>query len=395
MNKYRSNNIDVSDLSTCKEIVNMFGYKMIERLYRNSYKINEDYIFKDYKVNIKLVGKGGQGKVYKVKAIDFTSSSANSEDKNRKRCGYIVIKVTKPSKQEDSELRAISYCKDIVDKHICPNFLYFYGTKSVGDYRIIMSEYANGNLADWIKVNHTYSEWRSFMFQFLMGVICIQTILKAYHSDLKPKNIFYKRVVDSELTFDYEVHVGGSGAVNYIVPTFGYLFVLADFGLIQSLLFEHNKLNDESIKLFIKNNIDLEHVIDLPKRIMVDALDRIYSIDELIKIVSLRSDPYFDGYLKNKRIEINRELAKYPEAVRNKLLYRSVAYYIIEKEYISPSEIPGKLINLPPIEIINQLKGWKGKSIPEILDTFSEYRLKMGVDEGAHAGTIKFQLPSI
>ena len=83
---------------------------------------------------------------------------------------------------------------------------------------------------------------------------------------------------------------------------------------------------------------------------MVNTLERVYSFDDLVKIIKLRDDIYFEGYLNNKRDEINRDLYKYPESIKNKMLYRSVAYYVVEKKYIDPNEIPDNLMvmKLPP-----------------------------------------------
>lgn len=380
MNKYRSNNNDVLDFSTCNDIISSFEYKLVDRLYKNNYKLNEDHNIRNYLVNIQIIGKGGQGKVYKITAIDLIDIKNNSKDTyNIKRCGYIVIKIIKDNKsiEYNNELKITNYCKDIIDRRICPNLLYFYGVRYIGNYSIIMSEYADGSLEDWLKTHHSYDEWRSFMFQFLVGVLCVQTKLRGYHSDLKPKNIFYKKLVDTKLTFEYEVVQGKENKQKtFVVPTNGYLYMLGDFGRIQSLLLKHNKLNEHSIKLFIKNNVDLEHIVDLPKRIMVNALEKIYSFDELINIIKLRDDIYFEGYLKNKKDEINKDLYKYPEKIKNKMLYRSIAYYVVEKRYIDPNEVPDNLMvmKLPPSEIINQLENWYGKkNILEILDIFTEY----------------------
>lgn len=380
MNKYRSNSNDVSDFNTCNYIVRSFDYKFIDRLYKNNNKLSEDHIIKNNKVHIQMIGKGGQGKVYKIKAIDLVATEnelQHNDSCNTKKCGYIVIKIVKKNpKVNNNELKIISYCKDIIDKHISPNFLYFYGVNSIANYNIIMSEYADGNLEDWLKTFHSYSEWRSFLFQFLIGVLCVQTKLKAYHSDLKPKNIFYKKLANRTLSFDYEIIDGGKR--EYIVPTYGYLYVLADFGRVQSLLLKHNKLNENSIKLYISNNIDLEHIIDLPKRIMVNTLEKIYSLDDLLRIIKLRDDIYFDNYFKNKRKEIDKDLSKYPDIVKNKMLYRSVAYYVVEKQYIDPNEIPDNLMimKFPPSEIVLQLEEWHNKSILKILDTFTEFVIK-------------------
>ena len=373
---YRSNNYDVRSLKTCSAIIDMFNYKLVDRLYKNKKHLDEALVFDKINVNVKFVGKGGQGKVYLVKSLTDQES-----------CGYIVVKVIKNCREMLNELEIIPHCKEVIEKFISPNFLYYYGIKKQGPYNLITSEYADGSLENWLKISHTYQEWRSFLFQFLMGVLCIQIVLKGYHSDLKPKNIFYKNLANDKLLFGYDIF-----GEKYVVPTMGYLYMLADFGSIQSLLFKHNKLNENSIKLYIKNNVDLEHIIDLHKRIIVNAIEKIYSFDALIEIIKLKNDKFFEGYLKNKKIELAKQLAKYPEPIKKKMLFRSVAYYVVEKNYIDPYKLPDNLMimKLPPKEIITQIQDWtKAKSITDILNTFSEYKIKDFTDSD---DIVKFSL---
>jgi thiamine kinase-like enzyme len=354
MLKYRSNDNDVLDFQVCDDIVSSIKYKLIEKLYYNK-NSKFRYLSDTPAAEISALGRGGEGKVYLVQ---------------NKECGSIVIKI---SKGNDNESKISKYCKEIVDKYICPNLLYFYGVKHVKKYNITMSEYADGTLEDWLETKHTYEEWRTFMFQFLVGVLCIQIKLKAYHNDLKPKNILFKKLSIPNIVFLYKIQ-----EKQYMVPTTGNLFVIADFGKIQSLLLRQNEMDKNSIELFIKNNLDLEHIIDLPKRIIVSGIEAVYSFDELIDTIRTHNDTYFDNYLQNKRDEINEQLRKYPDYVKNKMLYRSVAYYAVEKNYIDWKDLPTDSLKMkpPPKQIIDQLNQWKdsNKKITDILDTFTEYQ---------------------
>ena len=408
MNRYRSNYYNVVNFDACDNIISKFEYNLIDRLYKNKRKLNENHQIDPFEVNIQMIGKGGQGTVYRIKAIDFIK---DQDQYNKKRCGYIVIKITKDNNSNDdkNELKIMNACREIIDKHICPNFLYFYGIKNIDNknknnkdknnkdrYRIIMSEYANGSLEDWLKNHHSYDEWRSFMFQFLMGVLCLQIKLKAYHSDLKPKNIFYKKLADAQSIFKYTI-INSDKSQTFVVKTYSYLYIIADFGRIQSLLFEHNKLNKNSIELYIRNNVDLEHIITLPKRIMVNALEKIYTYDDLVDIIKLRNDPYFEGYIKNKKEEIEHDLKKYPKNIRDNMVYRSAAYYVVEKKYIDPQDIPDNMMvmKLPPMGIITELESWQtngSMTILDILNTFTEYLDKNEKLDKQHLVNFKFSL---
>ena len=344
--EYRHNGNDVNDLDICKNLINLFDYKMINNLFNN--KINNQ--------TIKFIGKGGQGRVYMIQD---------------EKCGTIVMKIIKNNKsiEYENEREMSIYCKKLIDKNICPNFLYIYFTKSIGNYGLIMSEYANGTLEDWLKLKHTYEEWRSFLFQYLMGIYCLQYKLKTYHADLKPKNIFYKNLL-IDTNFEYVIN-----QKIYNVPTYGYLYMLADFGRAQSLLLKHNKLNANAIKLSIKNNMDLSHIIDLPKRIIVNTLETIYSLDDLLNIIKIRNDKYFKSYYDDKVNEINKNLSKYPEHIKKNMIYRAIAYYIVEKQYIDINELPDNMMKmkLPPEKIIDQIVNFSGKEIEEIINEFTEF----------------------
>ena len=340
---YRSNGYDVLSYAECLNLVDKIDIDTINKLYKG----NKSYM------NFKFIGKGGQGKVYLISS---------------KTCGCIVMKVMKLS--SDIELLINKQCREIINKSICPNFLYYYGARRIKYYGLTFSEYADGTLEDWLHSAHSYTEWRSFMFQFLVGVLVIQRILKTFHSDLKPKNIFFKKL-DRNIAFEYNI----SGS-KYIVPTLGNLYILSDFGRAKSLIFK-NSSNLNSVELFIKNNADLEHIIDLHKRIIVNSAERIYSLDDLIKIIKLKNDEYFEAYYQDTKESINKDLAKYPQHVRNKMIHRSVVYYVVEKDYIDPYSIPRDKIvmELPPREIIAQISEWKKyKNIEDILQTFNEFK---------------------
>ena len=113
---------------------------------------------------------------------------------------------------------------------------------------------------------------------------------------------------------------------------------------------------------------------------MVSAIEKMYTEDDLIKIIKSNGDKYFDGYFVNKKNEIEHEMAKYPEKIKKKMLFRSICYYIVEKEYIKYDEIPDVVqdMKLQPTDIIRQLQGWERdrKPIEKMLDDFDEYNKK-------------------
>jgi hypothetical protein len=332
---YRDNNFNVTNIDKCISYVNNLNIK---------------------DKNLTFLGKGGQGTAYLLNTL---------------LCGKIVIKISKNIPDTEKEILALKMCKQYIDNDITPNFLYYYDTINKNNMSYILTEYADGTLEDWIRVVHSDSEWRSFMFQFLHGVYIIQTLLKAYHSDLKPKNIFYKKLKSKDSVFKYII-----ANDTYYVPTHGYLFMLADFGHIQSMLVGKPKISNSTIQTHIDNNIDLEHIIELPKRILVSSLEKMYTKDQMINIIKDNKDEYFNNYLQSKTAQINKDLNKYPQFIKNKMILKSIAYYIIEKKYINNIPIDKQVKKLPSNKIINDISNIFAEktSIINMFKMFDDYK---------------------
>lgn len=300
---------------------------------------NRDLVTNINGVSVKCIGKGGQGSVYLLK---------NNE------IGSIVLKISQPSTglQYNNEKYIVSDVKKIIEKNICPNFIYYYKHLFKEYHDLIFSEYIDGTLEQWLMTKHTQEEWESMLFQILYGILVVQKKLSGYHGDMKPKNLFYKKVATSVSNI-YAIN-----EVTYQVPLEGHLFMIGDFGKIQSLKFEpeYNNLNSESIKLHLKNNSDLYEIINLPKRIMTVNLESDIGYDEIISIIKSKNDPYFNQYLVNQRNDVEATMSKYPEHIKKKMLHKKLIYYAIEKNYIKYQEKESAKSYLPPTEILKLLE---------------------------------------
>lgn len=363
---------NVKDLASCEKLVSSLDFKYVIRLLRN--RRPWEQTLSDKKERIRFLGKGGQSSVYLVESP---------------ACGDIVVKVVEKKDNTKREIQLVPRIKRLVDDFICPNFLYYYGVRHVGPNALILCEYADGSLEDWLRTQHSYAEWRSFLFQFLVAVRCLQTVLLTYHNDLKPKNLLYKRLARPDTIFEYQV-----ADQQYRVPTHGYLHMVTDFGHAQSLLLPKNAMNQEQIKGHIRDGDDLTHIVTLHKRILVNAIEKVYTFQDLSKLIEEQRDEYFAGYLRNERARIDRDLSKRPGWQRDKMLYRSVAYYVVEKGYINHSSIPEASLpmKLPPVEIVDEISHWTDhRDVGEILATFNEYKVPVagaptGKDTGAPTG---------
>ncbi len=318
-------------------------------------KINDKNIF---------IGKGGQGSIYKLES---------------EKCGGIVLKTYhKKTNQKEiyREINILDRVKNLIEKDICPHFLYYYDFfKKDNDINILM-EYADGDLEKWIKNYHSDDEWKNMIFQFIIGVHTIQKYLKGYHSDLKPKNIFFKNINHTDTYFKYLVD-----NKEYYIKNNGNLFILADYGHFQSIFFDDNTITEENILSAIRENQDFDYLKDLPKRIKVTNLLKKYNLKYIKnKFINNKN---FNSYYNTEYQKINKEMNNYPINIKDKFLNRNLLYYCLEEKLIdyekevnnglqeeqkSPSEYISTFIN----NILNE----KG-DIENILDTyFKEYQEK-------------------
>ena len=358
--EYRYNSKITNDITNCINEIKKINYKQKKML--GEIKNN---IKKNFKINdseIEYLGKGGQGIVYLLKSL---------------KCGSVVFKISNINKESSKEIFFLKKIKNIIDNDICPHFIYSY-TQEIFDNKYYMfMEFADGTLENWLEEHHTVQEWKSFMFQILYGVFVLQEKLQTYHADLKPKNILYKKIKNGY--FKYIIN-----NETYYVPTYGYLFLIADFGKSQSMLLSNNEISNESIIAFIKDNNDLEHIESLPKRILVSALEKKYNFEGFVEFMDGQMDANFKNYLNSEKEKIYLDLSKYPEYIKKKMLLRSIIYYAIEKKYISVSSIPEKYFQMkfPPEMISDDLEKIFSLKDPvyKILTSFYEYKINKDTD---------------
>ena len=380
--KYRyipDNKNNVNDIGHCMKIINKLSENDLNNLFFNT-KISKNInmhekldersntLIKNNDISYTYISKGGQGVVYLI---------------NEKNCGGVVIKIIRntnmkkinestyndakifgSSCEKKGEVYYTKECKKLIDLSICPNFLYTYDSIKTQSYTIIISEFINGTLEKWVEEVHSEYEWMSMLFQIVYGVYCIQKKMTTFHGDMKPKNIFYKKI-DPSIVLQYKI----SDNV-FDVYTKGYLFMISDFGHA----IKCNSLNNKSlINLYIDQNKDLEHIVDLYKRILVSALIKMYTLDDIYKIIKDKKDIYFPEYLKKTKKDINNDLLNYPQHIKTKFLLKNICYYIVEKNYIT--DIPQKFqtMKLPSKNVIDFIKSWYGLSIVHIFDLFYEY----------------------
>lgn len=294
------------------------------------------------KIMMNFLGKGGQGVVYSINiypmyAIKFYKQPTGTNKVN-------------------IELLFLKKVKELKNKNITNNFLNLYGNISLFGRDVIIMNIIDGSLEEWVLVEHSDIEWLKMIFQILYGTLIMQKCLQTYHADMKPKNILFNNI--TETNFNYEINEDDNYyKINFISKQ---VFIISDFGHASSLLNDfkrYSKIPESSIKLSIENNLDLEHLSSFYKRLAVTIISNSYTLNDLLNIG--KDDKYFNAYLDNEKTQIENTMGHYSYSVKNHMLFRSLAYYLLEKDYFDIDDLPniGKTkINLPSPYIRNILE---------------------------------------
>jgi serine/threonine protein kinase len=312
----------------------------------------------------KFIGKGGQGNVYKIES---------------NKCGGVVLKTYHKKTNQDEiykEVNILDRSKKIIESNICPHFIYYYDFFKTSDniFNIFM-EFADGDLEKWVKTEHSNEEWKNMIFQFIVGVHVIQKYLKGFHSDLKPKNIFFKNIKYSQNKEYFEYSINDK---KYYLKNNGTLFMLADYGHLQSTFFDKNDITEEDILSAIRENQDFDFLRDFAKRIKVTNLMKIHNLESLKS--KFRDNNKFNTYVKEENDKIEKIMSNYPDHVKDKFLFRSLLYYCLEEKLLDYEKNKLKEEQIPPnkeiTEFMEKILDEKG-DIENIIDTyFKDYQNK-------------------
>lgn len=287
---YRNNindNNNLKDLSKCIELIN--------------------------KSNFSKIGNGAQGEIFKVVSKD---------------CGSLILKKRlikeKDKKWADNvkwlsiqlftEYKIMLLTNRMINKFICPNFVLAYNYNKNNNF--LLMEYADGDSRFLFK-DEFYEDniYKSYICQVLFAIYAFNNYTMLYHKDVKPDNILYKKI-DKNIVFHYKIN-GDS----YYVPTFGYLFMLADYG---------------SSDLFIKERV--EDIINFDHSIIKDYLMHYSTLYP--KLINAKD---FDVYLKNvfflqkDRIDFRmKTMLEYSKKLQN-LKDKKINNYVFELHNILTS----------------------------------------------------------
>lgn len=132
--------------------------------------------------------------------------------------------------------------RPLIEKRICPNLPLFYGTftckscdlvfegeKCNSPCVISIMELASENMKQYFRTKRSLEEIYSALFQIAVAVYTIQYHLQMMNFDVKKENILVYKVLPGGYWL-YKIM-----GIDYYVPNYGHLFVLADFGLARPM----------------------------------------------------------------------------------------------------------------------------------------------------------------
>lgn len=213
------------------------------------------------------------------------------------------------------ELAGLILLSQCVSQKICPNFPVFYGVVlGNNDFKFDLELARGCTFAQWTKTRHGHLEWNAALFQVLIGMHVMHTRFGMTHDDLHSDNVIVDELpakLNGKPTY---IHYKLNG-YSYYVPTFGKLFLIIDFGRINSNVLNikwHRKLISKDrkavkrmgLRIKRKEAYDYYHFVQYltskaPKSIKKDVLDVI--TDVAFQDVSLQEfiQTYFNSTLNS------------------------------------------------------------------------------------------------
>jgi serine/threonine protein kinase len=269
------NNYNLKNLTKCKELI----------------KLNK----------LEFINKGIQGEVFKV---------------HSKYCGSVVIKKkllreqdlkyknakTWLKKQLKEEYLIMKITNTLINKFICPNFIKVYDfDDNIG---LIIMEYANGDSKFLFANGKLFSTeiYKSFLFQVMISIYYYNNALKLTHKDSRLQNILYKKINPNTI-FHYKIN-----NIDYYVPTYGYLFMLADFGAVHPL--EFNDVEIFNFSIFV-------NYVNALYPLYKEKMKLTYQEEEIFDLVIEKKEFFDNNLFKQYKQTMIQKLSKVNEIMNN------------------------------------------------------------------------------
>ena len=153
-------------------------------------------------------------------------------------------------------------------------------------------EYADGDAKFLFKDEyHDTKIYKSFIFQILIAIYSFTNYTMLYHRDVKPDNILYKKI-NENIVLHYKIN-----DIDYYVPTYGYLFMLADFGIVN---FKLGRRLDDIVNLNYKI---VTSYLSFYSNKYPDVINK-KNLDNMIRIIGNSKDNIKSDIIISKTLEL-------------------------------------------------------------------------------------------
>lgn len=208
-------------------------------------KFSDNFDFTRLQKN-KVLGEGGQGKVYsycennaKTKSLNDNCIAVKKIYIESQQSKYLTDPFSKRALKHSTfiELAAMKLINEIVLAKICPNFLLNYSWKSKSRTGICDDIYPNVIyfFNEYLANSQTFTQWvkdpsitqehlYNAYFQIIYAIYTLQLRLNMTHLDLHADNIIVQKITSGGY-WEYTI-----GQDTYYIPNLGYIFYINDFG---------------------------------------------------------------------------------------------------------------------------------------------------------------------
>jgi hypothetical protein len=251
----------------------------------------KEYIIKD-KIdrnklkNLKYIGSGYTSDVYELSnelIIKIYKDKIIAKNFTRELNSLLEININKQ-------------INNVITNNICPNFVNCF--VSLEKPTLFILEKEDGDLKDFFKnitivnnnnINHYIKLFKTMFFQILIGLLYLNDHLGIYHYDLQSNNIFFKKI-NQNTVFKYIIDDNV-----YYIPTYGYLFMIGDFGSSLS------SIHLSKIKYVIGNNNYLINEFHKKQKIIINTYSESYNHLKIIHHRLLK--PFFKNITKTELLD--------------------------------------------------------------------------------------------
>ncbi len=199
---------------------------------------------------LKLIGKGSYGNVFK-KGNDYAIKVSRIKNDA----------ILDPFSRNHSSWMEVFFLQEIfyhlIKTRKCPNLPLIYesfacrscelnleGEKKMYPCVITAIELANGDLKKYLSKNPNDDEICSALFQVMAALATIQTYGQIMNFDVKKENVLFYKIPAGGY---WEYIIMGK---SFIVPNYGYMFILNDFGISRSMSPEYIMYKNEKDQTF-------------------------------------------------------------------------------------------------------------------------------------------------